>query len=34
MHGTVPKKETKIQWFEYSRLGRAKCQNSALDCHS
>jgi hypothetical protein len=24
MHGTVPKKETKIHWFEYSRLGRAK----------
>jgi Eco57I restriction-modification methylase len=26
MHGTVPKKETKIRWFEYSRLGRAKCR--------
>lgn len=26
MHGTVPKKETKIKWFEYSRLGRAKCR--------
>jgi hypothetical protein len=24
VHGTIPKKETKIQWFEYSRLGRAK----------
>jgi Eco57I restriction-modification methylase/uncharacterized protein DUF7008 len=28
MHGTVPKKETKIQWFEYSRLGRAKMQTA------
>ena len=26
MHGTVRKKETKINWFEYSRLGRAKCR--------
>jgi len=26
MHGTVPKKQTKIRWFEYSRLGRAKCR--------
>jgi len=26
MHGTVPKKQTKIHWFEYSRLGRAKCR--------
>jgi hypothetical protein len=26
MHGTVKKKETKKRWFEYSRLGRAKCK--------
>ena len=28
MHGTVKKKDTKKQWFEYSRLGREKSKTA------